>query len=75
MILRPLVARVGMNLRKSDALIIVDVQRDFLPGGSLAVRDGDRVIPVLNCYLRRFTVCRLVSSRRREFHDTKEFIR
>lgn len=43
-----------MNLQKSDALIVVDVQRDFLPDGSLAVRDGDRVIPVLNCYLRRF---------------------
>ena len=31
-----------------DALIIVDVQNDFLPGGALAVADGDRVIPVAN---------------------------
>src|ERR1700739_34236 len=30
------------------ALIIVDVQNDFLPGGALAVPDGDRVIPVIN---------------------------
>jgi nicotinamidase/pyrazinamidase len=30
------------------ALIIIDVQNDFLPGGSLAVPDGDKVIPVLN---------------------------
>jgi len=30
------------------ALIIVDVQNDFLPGGSLAVKDGDSVIPVIN---------------------------
>lgn len=30
------------------ALIIVDVQNDFLPGGALAVKDGDQVIPVIN---------------------------
>jgi nicotinamidase/pyrazinamidase len=30
------------------ALLIVDVQNDFLPGGALAVPDGDRVIPVIN---------------------------
>jgi nicotinamidase/pyrazinamidase len=34
-----------------DALLIVDVQRDFLPGGSLAVPDGDAVVPALNRYL------------------------
>ncbi len=31
-----------------DALVIVDVQKDFLPGGSLAVSEGDRVVPVIN---------------------------
>ena len=30
------------------ALIIVDVQNDFLPGGALAVPDGDEVVPVIN---------------------------
>jgi len=30
------------------ALIIVDVQNDFLPGGALAVTEGDKVIPVIN---------------------------
>jgi nicotinamidase/pyrazinamidase len=35
-------------LNHTDALLIVDVQRDFLPGGSLAVPDGDEVIPVLD---------------------------
>lgn len=37
-----------------DALIVVDVQNDFLPGGALGVRGGDKVVPVLNEYLRRF---------------------
>src|SRR5690554_3722799 len=30
------------------ALLIVDIQYDFLPGGALAVGDGDAVIPVIN---------------------------
>jgi nicotinamidase/pyrazinamidase len=36
------------------ALLIVDVQNDFCPGGALAVPDGDRVVPVLNDYAQRF---------------------
>src|SRR4051794_23540945 len=35
-------------LGTSDALVIVDVQNDFLPGGSLAVAGGDEVIPPIN---------------------------
>jgi epoxyqueuosine reductase len=37
-----------------DALIVVDVQNDFCPGGALGVRGGDEVVPVLNGYLARF---------------------
>jgi nicotinamidase/pyrazinamidase len=33
---------------RTDALIVVDVQRDFCPGGALAVPRGDEVIPVIN---------------------------
>lgn len=36
-----------------DALLIADVQVDFLPGGALGVRGGDEVVPVVNEYLRR----------------------
>lgn len=32
----------------TDALIVVDVQNDFCPGGALAVPDGDQVVPVIN---------------------------
>ena len=34
--------------KEKAALIIVDVQNDFLPGGALAVREGEQVIPVIN---------------------------
>jgi len=38
-----------MNVNSDkDALIVTDVQYDFLPGGALGVEGGDRVIPVIN---------------------------
>src|SRR6266511_2115829 len=40
-------------LGPADTLIVVDVQNDFLPGGSLPVSHGDEVIHMLNRYLRR----------------------
>ncbi len=36
------------GMKKGDGLLIVDVQKDFCPGGALAVDGGDRVVPVLN---------------------------
>jgi nicotinamidase/pyrazinamidase len=38
----------------SSALIVVDVQNCFLPGGSLAVKEGDQVIPVINKIAKSF---------------------
>ena len=36
------------------ALIIVDIQNDFLPNGSLSVPDGDLVIPIINKLQSKF---------------------
>jgi nicotinamidase/pyrazinamidase len=41
----------ALQFDKADALLVVDVQRDFLPGGALAVPDGDVVVPVMNRYV------------------------
>ncbi len=38
----------------TEALILVDIQNDFVPGGALAVPQGDQVIPVANRLIRRF---------------------
>ncbi len=38
-------------LQQGDALIVVDVQNDFCPGGALPVPEGDAVIPVLNDWI------------------------
>src|SRR2546426_3166356 len=37
-----------------DLLLVVDVQNDFLPGGALAVPDGDAVVPLANTLAQRF---------------------
>ncbi len=37
-----------------DALIVVDVQNDFMPWGALPVPEGDKVVPVLNKYIEIF---------------------
>jgi len=42
------------KLGAKDALIVVDVQNDFCPGGRLAVQKGDEVVPVINALAQRF---------------------
>lgn len=56
------------KLGKNDALIIVDVQNDFLPGGALAVPNGDQVVPVLNAYIERFAEKKLPVFATRDWH-------
>jgi nicotinamidase/pyrazinamidase len=41
-----------MRLSPADALLIVDVQNDFCPGGALAVTEGDKVVPIINEWIR-----------------------
>jgi nicotinamidase/pyrazinamidase len=42
------------SVGKTDALIVVDLQNDFCPGGALPVPRGDEVIPALNDYIQIF---------------------
>ena len=55
-------------LTSKDALLIVDVQNDFLPGGKLAVPEGDEIVPVLSHYIERFARKGLVVCATREWH-------
>ena len=43
-----------VRIGKRTALVVVDVQNDFCPGGALPVAEGDKVVPVLNAYIERF---------------------
>jgi nicotinamidase/pyrazinamidase len=40
-------------LQKGDALLIVDVQQDFCPGGALAIENADRILPVLKHWIQQ----------------------
>ncbi len=39
---------------KKKALIIVDIQNDFCPGGALAVKQGDQIVPLINKIQNKF---------------------
>jgi nicotinamidase/pyrazinamidase len=54
--------------REGDALLVVDVQRDFLPGGSLAVPGGDAILGPLNACLARFEALGLPVFASRDWH-------
>lgn len=62
-----------MKLKR--ALLVVDVQKDFCPGGALAVPSGDQVIPVLNRYIGFFSKKNLPIFFSRDWHlkVTKHF--
>ena len=53
---------------RGDALLVIDVQNDFLPGGSLAVPQGDQVIEPLNRWLSRFARAALPVFATRDWH-------
>ncbi|KKC31597.1 bifunctional nicotinamidase/pyrazinamidase [Devosia psychrophila] len=43
-----------IEIQPNDLLVVVDVQYDFLPGGSLAVAGGDEIVPLINTLARKF---------------------
>jgi len=62
-------------MKPNIALVIVDVQNDFLPGGALGVPEGDKIIPVANHYIRLFSEQDLPVFFTRDWHpeETKHF--
>jgi|SRR5713226_915268 len=58
-------------MQAGDALLIVDVQNDFCPGGSLPVADGDSVVPALNSYIERFKADHLLVVATRDWHPER----
>jgi len=54
--------------KDKDALIIVDVQRDFCSGGALPVPDGEKIIPTLNKYIEKFSKAGALIVATRDWH-------
>jgi len=62
-------------MESKKALLIVDMQNDFCPGGALAVPDGDRIVPILNKYMMIFSRKKWPIFASRDWHpqETKHF--
>src|SRR3970040_2180287 len=58
-------------MQERDALLIVDVQNDFCPGGALPVSEGDMVVPVLNRYISIFEAAGFPVYATRDLHPAK----
>jgi nicotinamidase/pyrazinamidase len=43
-----------MTILPTDALLLIDIQPDFMPGGALPVFRGDEILPVINSLAQRF---------------------
>src|SRR6185436_7158500 len=61
-------ATMTVTPEPASALLIVDVQNDFCPGGSLAVAGGDEVVPVLNRYVEAFSAAGRLVIAGRDYH-------
>jgi len=59
-----------VRLKEGDALVLVDVQNDFLPGGNLEVQQGDEVVHVFNKYIKGFQSKNLPIYATRDWHPT-----
>ena len=59
---------MSIMLTLGDALIVVDMQNDFLSGGSLAVTGGNAIMPVLNHYITCFQAHQLPVYATRDWH-------
>ena len=57
-----------MSIHPNSVLLVVDMQNDFLPGGALAVPDGDAIVPVINDYMRLFVEAGLPVIATRDWH-------
>jgi nicotinamidase/pyrazinamidase len=57
-----------MRFQPGDALLIVDVQNDFCPGGALPVPEGDTVVPVLNQWIAEAEARRAPVFASRDWH-------
>jgi len=60
--------KIETILRQGDALIIVDVQNDFCPGGALPIEDGDKVVPILNSWIEAAVVSNIPIYASRDWH-------
>lgn len=58
-------------MKFKKALLVVDVQNDFCPCGALEIKDGDKIIPAINKYIKIFSKKKLPIFATRDWHPKK----
>ena len=58
-------------MKKDSALLIVDMQNDFCPAGALAVPEGDKIVPVINKYIKIFQKKKALVLATRDWHPLR----
>jgi nicotinamidase/pyrazinamidase len=61
---------LNLKIDGNDAIIIADIQNDFLPGGALPIAEGDQLIPVLNEYIQIFKNAKAKIVASRDWHPS-----
>jgi nicotinamidase/pyrazinamidase len=54
-----------------SALVLVDIQNDFCPGGSLPIHEGDRIVPIANRYIKLFQSAHMPVYATRDWHPVE----
>jgi len=60
-----------IKIKPKKALLIVDVQNDFCPGGALGIPQGDKIIPTVNKYIRFFSKNKFPILATRDWHPVR----
>lgn len=58
-------------MKAKKALLVVDLQNDFLPGGALGIKGGDKIIPAVNKYIKIFVSRKFPVFASRDWHPKK----
>jgi nicotinamidase/pyrazinamidase len=58
-------------MKSKKALLLVDLQNDFCPGGALGVPEGDKIIPAINKYIKIFAKKKLPVFATRDWHPVR----
>jgi nicotinamidase/pyrazinamidase len=58
-------------MKAKKALLVVDIQNDFCPGGALGVPEADKVVPAINRYIKIFSKKKLPIFLTRDWHPIK----
>jgi nicotinamidase/pyrazinamidase len=64
----PIPVLIPLRLESADALLVVDVQRDFLPGGAMTISGSERILPRLNACMAKFVSRGLPVFASRDWH-------